>query len=99
MKKSKQRLRIGRLVIVVIATMLVSPATHAVHNGGSDTGDSPLNNASCNASFLNSCVADPLESSAFAAPWPDAGGSSLEIGFLALIMGALLLRNRRRMVD
>ncbi len=99
MKKSKQRLRIGPLASAVIATMLVSPATHAVHNGGSDTGDSPLNNASCNASFLNSCVADPLESSAFAAPWPDAGGGLLEIGFLALIMGALLLRKRLLTVD
>ncbi len=99
MKKSKQHLRIGRLVIVVIATILVSPAAYAAHNGGSDTGDSPLNNASCNASFLNTCVADPLESSTFAAPWPDAGGSLLEIGFLALVMGALLLRKRLLKVD
>jgi len=68
MDKRRQTYCSRTLASIGIAAILVSPSAYGEHNGGSDTTDSAINNASCNASFLNSCVANTLESSAHAAP-------------------------------
>ena len=68
-------------------TLLISPAVYAEHNGGSDTGDSPLVNAGCNASF---------KSCSYAAPWPKVGSDPLEIGLLAVALCVLFFGKRLR---
>ena len=74
-----------------IFTLLISPVVYAEHNGGNDTGDSPLVNAGCNASF---------KSCSYAAPWPKIGSDPLEIGLLAIVLCAFVFGKRlRRKID
>ena len=70
-----------------ILTVLISPAGYANHNGGSDTGDNPIGNANCNASF---------KSCSYAAPWPSIGSGPVELGLLAVVLCALLFGKRLR---
>ena len=70
-----------------ILTVLISPAGYADHNGGSDTGDNPIGNANCNASF---------KSCSYAAPWPSIGSGPVELGLLAVVLCALLFGKRLR---
>lgn len=70
-----------------ILTLLISPAVHADHNGGSDTGDSPIENANCNANF---------KSCSYAAPWPSIGSDPVELGLLVIVFCAFLFGKRLR---
>ena len=96
MDKRKQPYCSRTLASIGIAAIVVSPSTYAEHNGGSDTGESAINNASCNASFLNSCVVNTLDSTAHAAPWPDVGSTPVDIGILVFMLCALFLGYRLR---
>ena len=70
-----------------IFTLLISPAVYAEHNGGSDTGENPIGNANCNASF---------KSCSYAAPWPSIGSDPVELGLLAVVLCAFLFGKRLR---
>jgi len=70
-----------------ILTVLISSAGYADHNGGSDTGDNPIENASCNASF---------KSCSYAAPWPSIGSDPVELGLLVIVLCAFLFGKRLR---
>ena len=70
-----------------ILTVLISPAGYADHNGGSDTGDNPIDNANCNASF---------KSCSYAAPWPSIGSDPVELGLLVVALCAFLFSKRIR---
>ena len=70
-----------------ILTVLISPAGYADHNGGSDTGENPIENANCSASF---------KSCSYAAPWPSIGSDPVELGLLAVVLCAFLFGKRLR---
>ena len=70
-----------------IFTLLISPAVHAEHNGGNDTGDTPIGSANCSASF---------KSCSYAAPWPSIGSDPVELGLLVVVLCAFLFGKRLR---
>ena len=79
-------------LLVLLFVFFTAASATAEHNGGTDlsTGD----NASCNASFKQTCISEPTysaDSSGFAAPAGVLGSSPLESTVLSLLLVAYVV--------